>query len=322
MQDRNVGRSGLRVSIVGLGCNSFGGRIGPEVSHAVIHRALDSGITFFDTADVYANTRSEEVVGEALEGKRGEVVLATKFGLTMQEPRQPASASRQYIIAALERSLRRLRTDWIDLYQLHVPDPRTPIEETIRALDDLVRQGKVRYFGCSNMPAWQVVEGAWTAAMLRLNGFVSCQAEYNVLSRDAERELVPALRSRGMGLLPYFPLAGGLLTGKYRRDEPPPPDTRLAKSPRVAHRFMNAGNMAVVDALKAFAEARGRTLTELAFSWLCAKPEVACVMAGATRPEQVVQNVSAVQWRLNDEEIGEIDRIAAAADVTPVSTPS
>lgn len=319
MLDRNVGRSGLRVSLVGLGCNSFGGRIEARESIAVIRQALDAGITFFDTADVYANNRSEEIVGQALEGVRKDIVLATKFGLTMQEPRQLASASRQYIIAALERSLRRLRTDWIDLYQLHVPDPRTPVEETIRALDDLVRQGKIRYFGCSNMPAWQIVEANWTALMLGLNGFVSCQSEYNLLARDAERETIPALRSRGIGLLPYLPLAGGLLTGKYRQNEPPPPDTRLAKSPRVARRFLTAPNMTVVEALRAFADARGRTLVELAFSWLAAKPEVACIMAGATRPEQVRQNVAAIGWRLTDEEITEVDRIVAAVDLPPAA---
>jgi aryl-alcohol dehydrogenase-like predicted oxidoreductase len=313
MKDRNVGRSGLRVSAVGLGCNSFGERVGPEESRAVIHRALDRGITFFDTADVYAEAQSEGIVGQALKGQRNGVVLATKFGLTVQRPRRTAGASRQYIMTALESSLRRLGTEWIDLYQMHVPDPRTPIEETLRALDDLVRQGKIRYFGCSNMPAWQVVEAAWTATLHHMNGFVSCQAEYNLLARDAERELVPALQARGLGLLPYQPLAAGLLTGKYRADQPPPADTRLAKSPHLARRYMTPANMSVVANLKAYAEERGRTLIELAFAWVLAKPQVACVMAGATRPEQVDQNAAAVAWDLTAEEIADIERIAAAA---------
>jgi aryl-alcohol dehydrogenase-like predicted oxidoreductase len=312
MKDRNVGRSGLRISVVGLGCNSFGERIGPDESRAVIHRALDRGITFFDTADVYAEAQSEGIVGEALKGQRHRVILATKFGLTVQRPRRTAGASRQYIMTAVERSLRQLGTDWIDLYQMHVPDPRTPIEETLRALDDLVRQGKIRYFGCSNMPAWQVVDAAWTATLHHMNGFVSCQAECNLLSRDAERELIPALQASGLGLLPYQPLAAGLLTGKYRSDQPPPADTRLAKSPHLARRYMTPANMSVVAKLNAYAQERGRTLVELAFAWVLARPSVACVMAGATRPDQVDQNAAAITWELTAEELGDIERIAAA----------
>ncbi|MGH9438953.1 MAG: aldo/keto reductase, partial [Terriglobia bacterium] len=217
MQFRNLGKSGLRVSVVGLGCNNFGGRVDLEQTRKVIHKALDLGITLFDTADVYGNKGgAEDLMGQILGDRRKDIVLATKFGMPMDNA-EKTGASRRYIFFAVEASLRRLRTDWIDLYQLHQADPLTPVEETLRALDDLVHQGKVRYTGCSNLAAWQVVEAQWTAQHLGLNTFASCQDEYSLLARDLERERMPAIRAYGLGLLPYYPLASGLLTGKYRR---------------------------------------------------------------------------------------------------------
>ena len=229
MQERNLGSSGLRVSLVGLGCNNFGGRIDLEATRKVVHKALDLGITLFDTADVYGERGgSERFLGEVLGERRKDIVLATKFGMDMDDAGRMKGGSRAYVMKAVEDSLRRLRTDWIDLYQLHRADPLTPIEETLRALDDLVRQGKVRYVGCSNLAAWQVVEAQWTADTKNLNAFASCQDEYSLVVRDIERELVRAIEAYRMGLLPFFPLASGLLTGKYKRDAPPPKGTRLA----------------------------------------------------------------------------------------------
>ena len=313
MELRNLGRSGLLVSVVGLGCNNFGGRSGFEDSQAVVHKALDLGITLFDTADMYGNRGgSEDYLGRILGPRRKDIVLATKFGMAMGDSPEQRGASRRYIMAAVEASLKRLRTDWIDLYQLHQPDPRTPIEETLRALDDLVRQGKLRYIGCSNLPAWQVVEAQWTARHHNLAAFISAQDEYSLLERRIERELLPALRAYGLGLLPYYPLAGGLLTGKYRRGAPPPADTRMAKNSAYAQRVMTEANLDAVDRLAAFARERGRTPLDLAFSWLASQPAVASVIAGASRPEQVEENVRAAGWALSPEELDEIDSLAPA----------
>ncbi len=314
MQQRNLGTSGLQVSLVGLGCNNFGGRIDLEASRRVVHRALDLGITLFDTADIYGERGgSETVLGQILGDRRKDIILATKFSGPMDDAGVLKGASRRYILSAAEASLRRLRTDWIDLYQLHYPDPATPIEETLRTLEDLIRQGKVRYIGCSNLPAWQVVEAQWTARHLRVNGFVSCQDEYSLVVRDPERELVPAMEAYGLGLLPYFPLASGLLTGKYKRNAPLPEGTRLAKTQRLADRYLTAANWEIVERLEAFCARRGHSLLELAFSWLAARPRVCSVIAGATRPEQVEQNVKAVEWALTPEELAEVDRLTKKA---------
>jgi len=311
MQLRNLGRSGLRVSLVGLGCNNFGGRIDLEASRKVVHKALDLGITLFDTADTYGNFGgSETCLGEILGAKRKDIVLASKFGMAMNAEGTIKGASRRYIMSEVEASLRRLKTDWLDLYQLHAPDPLTPIEETLRALDDLVRQGKVRYIGCSNLPAWQVVEAQWTSRQLGLESFVSAQDEYSLVVRHIDQELIPALQAYDMGLLPFFPLASGLLTGKYRRNEKLPNDTRLNKEQRLADRFMTEANWAKAERLRDFAEKRGHTLLELAFSWLASRPTVASVIAGATKPEQVEANMRAVGWKLTTEEIAEVDRLA------------
>ena len=310
MQERNFGTSGLRVSLVGLGCNNFGGRIDLDATRAVVHKAFDLGITLFDTADVYGNRGgSEEALGAILGERRKDIVLATKFGMPMDQAERLRGGSRRYIMSAAEASLKRLRTDWIDLYQIHRPDPLTPIEETLRALDDLIRQGKVRYIGCSNLPAWQVVEARWTAHDRNLHGFVSAQDEYSLVVRDAERELIPALRAYGLGLLPYFPLASGLLTGKYKRGEPLPEGARLTDTQRLADRYMTEANWRMVEDLEAFCAVRGRRLLELAFGWLAAQPVVTSIIAGATRPEQLEQNVRAVDWVLSPEELADIDRI-------------
>jgi aryl-alcohol dehydrogenase-like predicted oxidoreductase len=311
MQERNLGASGLRVSLVGLGCNNFGGRIDLEATRKVVHKAFDLGITLFDTADIYGERGgSETFLGQILGERRKGIALATKFGMEMDDEGRKKGGSRRYIMAAVEDSLRRLKTDWIDLYQLHRPDPLTPIEETLRALDDLVRQGKVRYVGCSNLAAWQVVEAQWTALAKNLNGFVSCQDEYNLLVRDIEKELVPAMKAYRLGLLPFFPLASGLLTGKYGRNAPMPEGARLTNTQRLADRYMTEANWAKVEKLQAFCERHGRSLLELAFSWLASKPYVASVIAGATKPEQLEQNVRAVDWALTGEELSEIDKLA------------
>ncbi len=312
MQLRNLGKSGLRVSVVGLGCNNFGNKIGLEESRAVIHAALDAGITLFDTADTYGNKGgSETIMGEILGARRKDIVLASKFCAVMDEAKEWKGASRRYIMHAVEASLKRLKTDWLDLYQLHRPDPLTPIEETLRALDDLVRQGKVRYIGCSNLPAWQMVEAQWTSRSLGLESFVSCQDEYSLLVRGIERDLLPAMQGYGLGLLPYFPLASGLLTGKYKRGEKPAAGTRFAHMTQLVDRYLTDKNFARVEALEAFVSRRGRNLLELAFSWLAGRPTVASVIAGATRPEQIAQNVRAVGWTLGAEELAEIDAITA-----------
>jgi aryl-alcohol dehydrogenase-like predicted oxidoreductase len=308
---RNVGRSGLRVSFVGLGCNNFGGRTEAGASKRVVHRALDAGITLFDTADTYGNRGgSETILGDALGARRKDIVLATKFGMAMDDAGMLQGGSRRYIISAVEASLARLRTDWIDLYQLHRPDPLTPIEETLRALDDLVRDGKVRYIGCSNLAGWQVADAAWTSRHLGLAAFASAQDEYSILAREHEAQLIPALAAHGRSLLPYYPLAGGLLTGKYKRDARPE-GARLSYFKQASDKFLTERNWSRVDALGAFCEARGRTLTEVAFGWLAARPLVASVIAGATKPEQIDANIAAAGWKLTADEMSEIDRISA-----------
>jgi aryl-alcohol dehydrogenase-like predicted oxidoreductase len=313
MDYRNLGNSGLRVSRVGLGCNNFGGRIGLEATRKVVDKSIELGITLFDTADAYGNRGgSEAALGEALGPRRNGIVLATKFGLPMDASGRLGGASRGYIITAVEASLRRLKTDWIDLYQLHRPDPGTPIEETLRALDDLVRQGKVRYIGCSNMGAWQFADAMWTARAGSLARFVSVQNEYNMLLRDVERDLLPAAVHFGAGLLPYYPLAGGLLSGKYRRDAAMPAGARLATTLALANRYMTSANWDKLERLGAFGAARGRSLLEVAFAWLASRPVVASVIAGATAPEQVEANVRAAAWSPSADEIAEVDAILAA----------
>ena len=319
MEERNLGRSGLRVSAVGLGCNNIGGRCDWDASRAVVHAALDSGITLFDTANVYPRGnrgRSEEYLGKLLGDRRKEIVLATKVGIPMDGGRL-AGLSRRTVMASAEESLRRLGTDWIDLYQLHRFDPLTPIEETLRAMDDLIRQGKVRYIGCSRFAAWQVVDALWTSRANGLDAFVSCQDEYSLLAREPDLGLLDAMAAKGLGMLPYFPLASGLLTGKYRRDAPLPASARLSYTPELSGHFVTDHNWAVLERLEQFCAARGRSLLELAFSWLLARPTVASVIAGATRPEQITGNIAAAGWKPSAEDMAEIDAITAPARPIP-----
>jgi aryl-alcohol dehydrogenase-like predicted oxidoreductase len=303
MEYRNLGTSGLKVSAVGLGCNNFGMRIDADQTNAVVHAALDAGINFFDTADVYGGTQSEVFLGQALKGiDRDSVVIATKFAMPLGEGRR--GASRRYIMSAVEASLKRLGMDHIDLYQQHAPDPDTPIEETLRALDDLIQAGKVRYIGNSNFNGWQLADADWTARSAGLNRFVSAQNLYNLLDRRLEREVLPACKRFGLGMLPYFPLASGLLTGKYNRGQPAPEDTRLAgERGRAA---LTDANFDVVEKLDGFARERGHTLLTLAMSWLASNPVVASVIAGATRVEQVQDNVEAAGWQLTPDELSEV----------------
>jgi aryl-alcohol dehydrogenase-like predicted oxidoreductase len=298
---RRVGQSELRVSLAALGCNNIGNRISDDASRDVIHAALDLGITLFDTADMYGRDgASEEVLGRMLGNRRKDVVLATKFG--KDENHKSRGASRAYIVQAIEASLRRFKTDWIDLYQIHAPDPLTPVEETMRALDDLVRAGKVRYIGCSNFAAWQVVEANLIAKQLGLSPFISCQNEYSLLVRNVEIEMIPAMQAYGLGLLPFFPLASGLLSGKYADVNSMPQGSRLSKLKHLAARFMTGGNMALLGRLTEFGQRHNRSLLELALGWLAAQPVVPGIIAGATSVEQLTQNVDAINRRLTKEE--------------------
>jgi aryl-alcohol dehydrogenase-like predicted oxidoreductase len=298
-----LGSSGLLVSRIGLGTNNFGGRIDLEQTRAVIERALDHGITLFDTADMYGAGKSEEFIGECLGTRRHDVVIATKFGMPMGESPTMRGTSRRYIIEAAERSLRRLKTDYIDLYQFHTADPATPILESLQATDDLVRQGKVRYIGLSNFSAWQIVDAHWTARTEHLARPISAQHEYSMLMRDVEKEVVPAAQALGLGVLPFFPLASGFLTGKYQRGALPE-GARLTNQPaNRSGRILNDKNFARLDRWERFASERGHSMTELAVAWLLAQPAMGSVIAGATRPEQVDENVAAGQWHLTPADL-------------------
>ncbi len=315
MEYRRLGRSGLKVSLIGLGCNVMGMRIDRDVASSLVNAALDLGVTLFDVADSYGGPGgvSETILGEALTGRRDEAVIATKAGLSViHADRRMVGASRRTLMAAVDASLRRLKTDRIDLYQIHNPDPDTPIEETLRALDDMMRAGKILYYGASNLAAWQAVDAGWTARHLGLAGYVSVQNEYSLLVRDQEAELMPALDAMGMGLLPYFPLASGLLTGKYRPGADTPGDARMVGSMKIlADRFLTTDRMAAVERLSAFVGQRGRTLVELAFSWLASRPQVSSIIASATSLDQLRQNVDAAGWRMSADEIAEAEALAA-----------
>lgn len=312
MKLHQLGNTPLQVTTVGLGCNNFGLRIEADASRAVIHKALDLGINFFDTADVYGHRGGSEIcLGKYLGARRKDIVLASKFGNAMDEAGTLKGASRRYIMSAVEASLKRLKTDWIDIYQLHRFDAVTPLEETLGALNDLVKQGKIRYVGISSVAAWQLVDMQWTARHHGLAPLTTCEVEYSLLARDSEKALIPAMLKHGISLLPYYPLASGFLTGKYHRHAPKPDDARLTKGKRYEEMFMTEANWTRLEKLEIFCTRRGRTLLELAFSWLAAQPVVATVIAGATKPEQLEANVNAAGWALTPEELAEIDGITA-----------
>ena len=312
MEHRALGKSGLQVSVVGLGCNNFGMRVDAAQTQAVVRRALEEGVTLFDTADIYGGRgKSEELLGQALGERRKDAIVASKFGMPMGDGPYMHGGSRRYIMDAVEASLRRLGTDYIDLYQIHQPDPATPQEETLEALDSLVRAGKVRYIGCSNFAGWQLADAAWISRERGLASYISAQNLYNLLDRRVERELAPACEHYGVGILPYFPLASGFLTGKYRRGAEPPQGTRLALMRSMAGRVLTDANFATLERLEEFARSHGHSMVELATSWLAAQPQVSSVISGATSPEQVIENVKAAGWKLSADELAEVDKLTA-----------
>ena len=311
MEFRPLGKSGLQVSVVGLGCNNFGMRTDAEGTRAVVAKALDEGVNLFDTADVYGGRgKSEELLAKALGNRRKDIIVATKFGSPMGDAPHMRGGSRRHIMDAVDDSLKRLGTDYIDLYQIHFPDPSTPEEETLETLDSLVRSGKVRYLGNSNYAGWQVAEASWISKSHGWAAYISAQNQYNLLDRRVERELVPACEHYGLGILPYFPLASGFLTGKYKRGADPAKDTRLGMMRQMADRVLNDENFDKLEKLDSFAKSHGHSMVELATSWLACQPQVSSVISGATRPEQVTENVKAAGWKMTRDELGEIDKIA------------
>ena len=319
MEYRCIGRSGLKASVIGLGCNNFGRRISYAKSKPVVYKALDLGITFFDTADRYGTGGlSEQYLGKALGVRRKDVVIATKIGNRMGEGPYGLGASRRYINDAVDASLKRLGTDWIDLYQLHGPDLQTPIEETLEALTDLVRAGKLRYIGCSTFAAWQLVDAHWTARSRNLTSFISAQNRYNLLDRTAEREFVPAAKQHGIGVIPYHPLDNGLLTGKYKRGKKAPKGTRLGDSEALREGTRSDAKFDKLAILEEFARERNHSLVDLALGWLASQPQVSTVIAGATKPAQVVENVAAGDWHLSPADLAELDATVPAVQVPAV----
>lgn len=316
MKQRRLGKSDLQVSVIGLGCNNFGfvANMDVNASRKVIDAAIDSGINFFDTSDSYGT--SENILGEVLGERRKKIILATKFGSKPNALGEKSGASRGYILAEAEESLRRLRIEYIDLYQIHYPDPKTPIEETLRALDDLVKSGKVRYVGCSNFSDKQLEEAESTATQHHLKHFVSSQDEYSLLVRNLEREQLPHIEKFGMSELPYFPLASGLLSGKYKKGQSAPKGTRLGEKQSLADRYHTDEKLATVERLQKFATDRGHTLLELAFSWLLSRQAVASVIAGATKPEQIEANSKAGDWVLTTDELAHVDEITSVKSGT------
>lgn len=308
MEYRNLGKSGLKVSEIGLGTNAFGDRADEQVSISIVNYALELGINFIDTAEMYTQGRSEEIVGKALEGKRSQVVIATKFGHPVSVGPKERGGSRNYIMKAVELSLRRLHTEYIDLYYFHYPDTETPIEETLRAMEDLVRAGKVRYVGCSNFAAWQLCKALWTSKFRNLESFIALQSRYNVLDRSIEREVVPCCQKYGVGVVPWGPLSGGFLTGKYIRDGKRPEGTFLANPPPIYRDALSDTNFDKLAKLEVFAEERGHSVVELAIAWLLSHPWLGSVIAGATSIEQLSHNEAAAVWKLTTEDIIQLDK--------------
>ena len=310
MEYRKLGESELKVSEIGLGGNNFGDWADEQTSIAVVNHALDMGVNFIDTADVYGNKQSEVFVGKAVKDKRSQVIIATKFGRDEVHGPAKRGGSRQYIMNAIESSLKRLQSDYIDLYQFHLPDPVTPIEETLRALDDLVKSGKVRYIGCSNFAAWQLCDALWTSRVTNLYSFITLQVRYNLIERQIETEVVPYCQAHGIAVIPWGPLAGGFLTGKYRKGEKPAPDARLSGPTKIYDHYLTGeDNWTKLAELESFATERGHTVGELAIAWLLAKPVVSTVIVGARKIEQVSANVAAAEWELTAEEVKEVEAL-------------
>lgn len=313
MEYRRLGASGLRVSVIGLGGNTFGRYVDEQQTARVVGAALDAGVNFFDTANIYSAGVSEQYLGKALQGAREQALIATKLGMRMGPGPNETGSSRQHIFASVHASLRRLDTDYIDLLQIHAFDPETPLEETLGALDDLVRAGHVRYIGCSQYDAWRLVQALWVSDKRNLAAFVSIQAEYNLLARDIERELIPACLEFGVGVIPFFPLAAGVLTGKYAPGQPAPEQTRGHNNPSFAPR-LNRADLETTQRLDAWARERGHSVAELALAWLAAQPAVATVIAGVRSPEQVAANVRAGDWKLTPDDLHAIDDLLEAAE--------
>lgn len=309
MEMRRLGRTGPDVSIVGLGCSGMGGRLDFEASRALIGTALDLGVTFLDTADVYLDGAAEEMLGRALEGRRQNFAIATKFGQSM-------GCSRQAVIESAEASLRRLRTDYIDLYQIHWPDPATPIEVTLSALQQLVQDGKVLHVGCSNFSARDIEKADCVARDAGLPVLVACQNPYSLLERDIEADLLPAIRAAGAALIPYFPLARGLLTGRFSQDKAPAEGSSLLEYDQFAKRFLTSRNFEMIEDLKQFCEDNSCTMVELAFSWLRSRSEVGCIIAGASTPLQLIENARSISWKLSAEGLAQLEQLTVRADAS------
>ncbi|MGZ5853983.1 MAG: aldo/keto reductase [Xanthobacteraceae bacterium] len=314
MQYRQLGSSDLKLSVLGLGCNKFGGRTDVETTKRVVHHAIDAGINHFDTADIYGGQGASEThLGQVLGPRRKEIILATKFGIAFDAAGTMKGASRGYVMSAAEASLKRLKTDYIDIYYLHKPDPTVPIEETLRALDDLVKQGKVRAIANSNMEPKQIIEADETAKRIGTARFVASQDELSLIKRGSERDRIPAMQKCGLSFIPYFPLASGLLTGKYRRNAPMPAGTRLASAGRLADVFMNDQNLELTYQIGDFCERRKLDMLSVAFAWLLSKPIVASVIAGAVKTDQIDANVKATDYKLSAGDLAELEKITAGA---------
>jgi aryl-alcohol dehydrogenase-like predicted oxidoreductase len=308
MEYRRLGTSGLRISAVGLGCNPFGNEVDPPTAEAIVNQAIDLGVTYFDTADSYFEGRSEDYLGRALKGKRDKVIVATKVGNRTGPGPNDNGASRKHVFDSCEASLRRLQTDYIDVYQIHTPDRSTPMEETMQALHDLVRSGKVRYIGCSNYYEWEIAEAQWFARTNNLTPFVSCQDFYNMLYRDIEKRMTSLCQKYGLGMIPYFPLAGGLLGGSYKRGVAPEPGSRGAIRPTF-RTWDTPRNWTAQEGLAAFAKKRGWALAQMAIAWLLSRPMMATVIAGADKAEHIAANVKALEVKFTAEDFAEIDRL-------------
>lgn len=308
MEYRRLGSSGLRVSVIGLGGNTFGRYADEHQTAECVAAALGAGINMFDTADIYNTGVSEEYLGKALKGRRDEAIIATKTGMRMGDGPNDTGSSRKHILDSVHASLRRLDTDYIDLYQIHEYDASVPLEETLDALNDLVRAGHVRYIGCSNYASWLLTRALWISDQRNWASFVSVQPEYNMLSRDIERELIPACLDLGVGVIPYFPLAAGVLTGKYKPNQPVPENTRGHNNPNFARR-LNPQALAMAQRLDEWARERGHTVGELALAWLAAQPAVSTVIAGVRAPEQVIANAKAGEWKLTNEDLSSVNEL-------------